>query len=747
MASHHFQFAPERLQSARPLGLLQHPVRQPGLTLVCAAVALLVVSLRPVDAAAADGAETVDAPAGGALAPVVVTGSGSWRERWLSPGSVDVVDGDELRAGQLQINLSEGLGRVPGLVVRNRNNYAQDLQISVRGFGARAPFGVRGVRLFVDGIPATTPDGQGQVAHFPLGSADRVEVVRGPFSVLYGASAGGVVALYTQDGQRPGEWRSGAVAGGDGLWRLSTQVSGQTGTDAAPGWAYTLEAMGFATDSPRPQSAASRSTANLKLSRTGEDGARTVLVFHRHTSRAQDPLGPTRAEWAAQPGGTTPAATLFDTRKTVGQSQLGLAWEQRLGQSQRVEVMLYGGERNVVQFQAIPVAAQGPAGSAGGVIDLARQYGGMNARWRLERSVEGADLSLAAGLAADVQSEVRRGYDNFAGALLGVQGRLRRDETNRAASVDPYVQAQWRSAVTTLTAGLRHSSVRFASADRYVAPGNPDDSGAVRYSGMSPMLGVRREITSALQAFASVGRGFETPTLNEVAYRPSGQTGLNAALAPSRSLSAEAGLRGSQGWGQWSATLFETRTRDEIVVLSNTGGRATFQNAGRTRRRGVELAGVMQWGPVTVTPAFTWMDARYRDGFATCTAAPCSSPSVAVPAGNRLPGLARQQGYVQLAWEPGWAGSVFTLEATHTGRLVANDVNTDLAPASTLVNLGLRLEQRLQGWTLREFVRIDNATNRRHVGSVIVNEGNGRFYERGGRRAAFVGVELARPLW
>ncbi|MFN7856162.1 MAG: TonB-dependent receptor family protein, partial [Acidovorax sp.] len=511
-------------------------------------------------------------------------------------------------------------------------------------------------------------------------------------------------------------------------------------------WSYTLEATGFATDGLRAQSAASRSTANLKLSRTDEDGTRTVLVFNRHTSRAQDPLGLTRAEWAAQPRGTTPAATLFDTRKTAGQSQLGLAWQQPLGQGHRVEVMLYGGERNVVQFQAIPVAAQQPAGSAGGVIDLTRQYGGMNARWWLERSLDGADLSLTAGLAADMQSEARRGYENFAGALLGVQGRLRRDETNRAASVDPYVQAQWRSAGTTLTAGLRHSSVRFASADRYVAPGNPDDSGQVRYSGPSPMLGVRREITPGLQAFASVGRGFETPTLNEVAYRPSGQTGLNVALAPSRSLSVEAGLRGRQGWGQWSATLFETRTRDEVVVLSNTGGRASFQNAGRTRRQGLELAGVMQWGPVTVTPAFTWMDARYRDGFATCTAAPCSSPSVAVSAGNRLPGLAKQQGYVQLAWEPGWAGSVFTLEVMHTGRMAVNDANTDAAPASTLVNLGLRLEQKLGAWTLREFVRLANATNRRHVGSVIVNEGNGRFYEPGGRRVASVGMELVRPL-
>ncbi|HSV52756.1 MAG TPA: TonB-dependent receptor, partial [Burkholderiaceae bacterium] len=629
----------------------------------------------------------------GALQPVVITGSAPDRQRWVAPASIDIVDGDELRAGQLQINLSEGLGRVPGLVIQNRQNYAQDLQISIRGFGARSTFGVRGVRLFVDGIPASAPDGQGQAANFPLGSAERIEVIRGPYSALYGASAGGVIALYTQDGQRPTTWRTGAAAGADGLWRLSTQVSGQTGAQGDPGgYSYVLDVGSFATDGARPQSAAERSTANLKLSRNYDDG-RVVLVFNRQFGDAQDPLGLTRAEFDANPGQTTTAATQFNTRKSVSQSQLGLALQHRLGGGHRLELMGYGGTRAVAQFQAITTGAQIPPGSAGGVIALDREYSGVNARWRLDRQYDTGRLTLAAGLASDRQSEQRRGYENFIGSVLGVQGRLRRDETNRARTLDPYAQAEWDTPDWTFTAGVRHSRVRFDSADRYIVPGNPDDSGSVRYSGTSPVLGIRWRLADQLQAYASAGRGFETPTLNEAAYQASGLTGLNTRLAAGKSRSVEAGLRGRHGQGAWTATVFDIRTQDEIVVLSNTGGRSTFQNAGRTLRRGLEFSGDLQLGTLTVSSALTLMNATYADGFLTCAGTPCAAPTVPVQAGNRLPGLPRSQAFVQLAWEPRWAkGSTFTLEARHSGGVMVNDRNTDRTGRNTIFNLGARFQ-------------------------------------------------------
>jgi iron complex outermembrane receptor protein len=681
----------------------------------------------------------------GALSPVVVSAERSGGGVWRGAASVDVVGVDELREGQAQVNLSESLGRVPGLVIRNRQNYAQDLQISVRGYGARATFGVRGVRLFVDGIPASAPDGSGQAANFPLGSADRVEVVRGPMAALYGASSGGALLLYTEDGQQPAQWRTGLVAGSDGLWRASTQVTGQTGTQQAPGWSYALDVSGFATDGARPQSAADRTTANMKLSRLHE-GGRTVLVFNRHSSSALDPQGLDRAAFNANPEQTNAGALSFNTRKTVSQTQLGLAFEQALGGGHKLELMGYGGQRQVVQYQSITTGAQVPAGSSGGVIDLDRDYWGWNTRWRHEGDWQGGRLSLSAGLASDHQSDKRKGYENFVGSALGVQGKLRRDEVNRAQTLDPYLQAEWRTQELTLMGGVRQTHTEYESTDRYIVGTNRDDSGSKDYTATLPVVGVRWQWSPSVQAFASIGKGYEIPTLNEVAYRSGGVSGFNTELNAARSTSAELGLRGRADKLRWSATAFDIRTDDEIVVQNNTGGRTTFQNAGRTLRQGLELAGEWRTGPVTLTTAYTWMRANYQDAFLTCTTAGCpnATPQVQVPQGNQIPGLPSQQLFAQAAWDTGWMGSRVTLEARHTGRVMVNDLNTDAAAAHTLFNLGVQFKQERGDWTLKEFVRLDNLSDQKHAGSVIVNDGNGRFFEPGAGRKLLLGLEAQR---
>jgi iron complex outermembrane receptor protein len=681
----------------------------------------------------------------GALSPVVVSAERSGGGVWRGAASVDVVGSDELREGQAQVNLSESLGRVPGLVIRNRQNYAQDLQISVRGYGARATFGVRGVRLFVDGIPASAPDGSGQAANFPLGSADRVEVVRGPMAALYGASSGGALLLYTEDGQQPAQLRMGVVAGSDGLWRASTQVTGQTGTAQAPGWSYALDVSGFATDGTRPQSAADRNTANMKLSRSHE-GGRTVLVFNRHSSSALDPQGLSRVEFDANPDQTNAGALSFNTRKTVSQTQLGLAFEQSLGGGHKLELMGYGGQRQVVQFQSITTGAQVPAGSSGGVIDLDRDYWGWNARWRHEGDWQGGRLSLSAGVASDLQSDKRKGYENFVGSTLGVQGKLRRDEVNRAQTLDPYLQAEWRTQDLTLVGGVRQTRTDYASTDAYIVGTNRDDSGSKDYTATLPVIGVRWQWSPSVQAFASIGKGYEIPTLNEVAYRSGGISGFNTELNAARSTSAELGLRGRADQMRWSATAFDIRTDDEIVVQNNTGGRTTFQNAGRTLRQGLELAGEWRAGPVTLTTAYTWMRANYQDAFLTCTTSGCpnATPQVQVPQGNQIPGLPKQQLFAQAAWDTGWMGSRVTLDARHVGRVMVNDLNTDEAAAHTLFNLGMQFKQERGDWTLKEFVRLDNLSDQKHAGSVIVNDGNGRFFEPGAGRKLLLGLEAQR---
>ena len=669
---------------------------------------------------------------GGSLAPVVVIGSGSADQLWRSSATADVVYGSELRDGQLQINLSESLGRVPGLVIRNRENYAQDLQVSIRGFGARSTFGIRGLRLFVDGIPASAPDGSGQAANFPLGSAERIEVVRGPFASLYGASSGGAILLYTEDGGQPGEWRTGLALGANGLWRLSTQIKGQTGTPEAPGWSYTLDAGKFATDGARPQSEADRSTLNAKLSRPHE-GGRTTLVFNRQIAFALDPQGLTQAQYDADAEQTAPQPVLFNTRKSVSQTQVGLAWEQALGGGHKLELMGYGGQRRVIQFQSIPPGAQVAPSSSGGVIDLDRDYGGFNARWRLQTDWQGGRLDVSAGLAGDRQSDLRRGYENFVGTTLGVLGALRRDETNRATTLDPYVRAAWQKADWTLEGGLRRVNARYSSDDMFLS--NGDQSGSTQFSGYLPVVGVRWQLTPQLQSYAAIGRGLETPTLNEAAYRPDGSAGFNTDLNASRSTSAEVGLRGRNAAGLWNATLFDIRTKDEIVSAGTSNGRATFTNGGTTRRQGLELSAEYGLGNVTFSSAYTYLRARYGSG------------TVSIPAGNSLPGLPEQQLFAQVGWAPDWAvgiGGQFALEARHSGRVYANDANTAQADGYTLLGLSARFEQNAGAWTWRQFVRVDNLMDRKHVGSVIVNDGNNRFFEPGLGRALSLGLELSR---
>ena len=673
-------------------------------------------------------------PDGGSLAPVVVIGSGTAEQRWRSSATADVVYGSELREGQLQINLSEGLGRVPGLVIRNRENYAQDLQVSIRGYGARSTFGIRGIRLFVDGIPASAPDGSGQAANFPLGSAERIEVVRGPFAALYGASSGGAILLYTEDGGQPGEIHTGVALGANGLWRFSTQIQGQTVTAAAPGWSYTLDAGKFATDGARPQSAADRSTLNAKLSRS-HGGGRTTLIFNRQTAFALDPQGLTQAQFDANPEQTAPQPVLYNTRKSVSQAQAGLAWEQALGGGHKLELMGYGGQRRVIQYLSVPPGAQASASSGGGVIDLDRDYWGFNARWRWQTDWRGGQLDVSAGLAGDRQSDQRLGFENFVGATVGVLGGLKRDETNRATTLDPYLRASWQKEDWTLEGGLRRVKARYSSDDAFLT--NGDQSGAARFSGYLPVIGVRWQLAPQLQAHAAVGRGLETPTLNEAAYRTDGGAGFNIDINASRSTSAEIGLRGRNAAGLWNATLFDIRTRDEIVSAGSVNGRATFTNGGTTRRQGLELSSEHGLGNFTFTSAYTYLRARYGSGTAS------------IPAGNRLPGIPEQQLFAQLGWLPDWAASIgglFTLEARHTGHVFANDANTAQAQAHTLLGLSARFEQKTGLWTWRQFVRIDNLTDQKYVGSVIVNDGNSRFFEPGLGRAGSVGVELSRQF-
>src|SRR6185369_13721580 len=495
-----------------------------------------------------------------------------------------------------EINLSESVGLVPGVIARERQNYAQDLQLSIRGFGARSTFGVRGVRIYVDGIPATMPDGQGQLSHIDLASGGRVELLRGPFSVVAVSLKKKELQVFTEPGQGPPAFTSGLAAGSYGLIRPGLRFSGST-----PDLGYVVSANHFSTDGFRDHSSASRGLANARLDIKAAAGGEWTVVANSVRIRADDPLGLTRAQFETAPRSADAAATQFDTRKSVAQSQLGLIHEHRLAGGGRLRLMVYGGSRDTEQFQAIPVAAQASELHPGGVIGLERRYAGTDLRWTRQAALAQGPLEVVAGLSYDRMQEHRLGWLNFIGSTLGVQGALRRDEDNRVWNFDPYLQAVWKFAPQwSLMAGVRRSTVRFSSDDHFIVGTNGNDSGAVRYSATLPVAGLMYAWSSQLHLYAALGRGFETPTFNELAYRPDGTAGLNFALRPSRSNNIELGIKGQSPAGErlrteWSAALFQTSTQDEIVTQTNVGGRSTFQNAGATRRRAWSCPGARHW--------------------------------------------------------------------------------------------------------------------------------------------------------
>ncbi|MEO6407979.1 MAG: TonB-dependent receptor [Burkholderiaceae bacterium] len=685
------------------------------------------------------------APAPVQLDPVVVSVERSVQSSFDAPAAVSAVTRETIESAGPQVNLSEALNRVPGISVLNRQNYSQDLQLSIRGFGARSTFGIRGVRLIVDGIPASMPDGQGQASNIALSSAGRIEVLRGPLAQLYGNAAGGVVQVFTEADASVPTTTLSAAAMRFGGWKAGAKFSTST-----PGYGLTLDISKFHTDGARDHSEADRGQLNARWqSDLTRDTHVTLLLNALDQPVSLDPLGLTADQFRnGTPGNAAYVAALAqDPRKTVRQQQVGMVVEQRLAETTSLTARLYAGGRDLANALSIPrppSPAQTAATASGGIVEFERVYGGgaLAIAHRIDLG-EGRAVRLNAGIELDRLREDRQGYLNN----LGVRGALKRDELNHVQTRDVYAQAGMDlGPAWAITGGLRSSRVEFESLDRFIVPGNPDDSGARNYSATNPVLGISWKPHPDLNLYANVGRGFETPTFNELSYRSGNRTGLNTDLNASKSRHAELGAKWRLGASQrLDVAIFDISTRDEIVVDTNSGGRSTFKNAGRTSRRGLELSHVANFGPdLRSTLSATFLRARFDEGFVTGTGA----TAVTVPAGNQLPGTPERNVFGELAWSPvgAWSGFNAALEVVHTGKLYVNDLNSDAAAASTVLNLRAGLRQHLGGWQLSELVRLDNATDRYYAGSVIVNEGNNRFFEPALRRSWLLAVN-AKYEW
>jgi len=664
---------------------------------------------------------------------ITVTGTRVERPSLEVPAAIDRVEAEDIRWARPMINLSESLGRVPGIVVQNRQNYAQDLQITSRGFGGRSTFGIRGLRLITDGIPASFPDGQGQVSHFDLSTAQSIEVLRGPFAVMYGNASGGVINVLTERGE-PG------VTGNFSLGSFGASRYGLKLEAKAAGGDALASASHFHTDGFRQHSSAEREQLNAKFALpVGPSSSLTLVANVFASPDTQDPLGLTRAQMNADPRQVTATALTFDTRKSQAQQQLGAALVHKFS-DWTLNAAAYGGHRDVRQYLAIPInPTQNAATHSGGVIDLDRDYGGGSLRLTRDTTLLGRPFNLTFGGELERMAERRLGFINNNGSIAG----LKRNEDDYVTSTGVYAQGEWRFAERWIAlAGLRTSRVAFRTADYFIIAGNGDDSGRKSYSATTPAAGILYRLTPAISLYANYGRGFETPTFAELAYRTPGTgAGLNFGLAASRSRHLETGIKAIVGERlRVNAALFDIATRDEIAIESSLGGRSTFKNAGRTHRGGIEI-GANASMPLGFEAILAWtrLEAKFRDTFASVANTP--AVAVTVPAGSYLPGVPRSSLYAELRWRHAPSGFTTALEIQHKSRVWVDDRNSEAADASNVTNFAAGFTQVSGQWRFSEFVRVDNLTNRRYAGSVVVNDANLRFYEPAPGRATVIGAQ------
>ncbi|MBJ8431210.1 TonB-dependent receptor [Acinetobacter pittii] len=653
-----------------------------------------------------------------------------------TPASVFRIDAPQVDTSS-QVNLTEVVKGIPSLQLRNRENYAQDLQLSMRGFGARSTFGVRGIRLYVDGIPATMPDGQGQTSNIDLSSLDHVEVLTGPFSSLYGNSSGGTILTSTKEGQGKDSIELSYSGGSHDKSRAGLVLQG--GAKGANEPSYVISSSYFDTDGYREHSGAEKVLNNAKLSWNLDDGSKINWITNYVKIHADDPQGLTHDQWSADPKQQVPFLKQFNVRKDIEQTQTGVTWSKPINDKNELYAMAYLGNRQVTQYQSIPKSTQDASiNHAGGVIDFERDYYGADLRWTGKELLPNTTLSV--GVALDAMDEDRKGFENFnADGIYGVKGRLRRDEDNTLWNIDPYLQASWQFLPTwRLDTGVRYSNVHYKSKDNYLS--NGDDSGKTDYDKVLPSAALSWQILPELMAYVSYAKGFETPTFTEMAYRPDGESGFNFDLTASTSDTYETGLKSQNQLGDFTLAVFQTKTKDDIVSAGNSNGRSTFRNADKTLREGVEFAWNKKlWRDLTATASYTYLDATFDADI------PALGSIAQIPSGNAIPGIAKNQAYASLAWQPshGLYGGV---DVQYMDKVYVNDTNSDAAPSYSVTSANVGYAWVMGDWKVNSFARVDNLFDKNYAGSVIVNDGNGRYFEPADGRNWSAGLRVIKQF-
>jgi iron complex outermembrane receptor protein len=647
------------------------------------------------------------------------------------PYAVTITKPDSLAALR-RLGVDELLFAVPGVSLANRQNPTQDPRVSIRGFGARSAFGVRGVRVLQDGVPVTLPDGQTPVDVLDLQGADRVDVVRGSASSLYGNAAGGVIDVRSAPPALVPLAPYLRVIGGSES--PTSGVLGASGTVNDLGYSGTVSQVNGEGYRRYSDQRATHAAARLSLTPPSSANAFTLAARFLDVPLAENPGALTKAQFDTAPRMADPFSVRKQAGKVVRQGDLALTWARELGQRGTLDATVFGSGRTF----ANPLTFA--------TIDVDRRSGGASLR-ASDLAIAGAHaLRLSAGADVQWQHDDRREHENCVDVTLismdcpagaSLRGNLTKDQLETVTSVGPFVRGELALAPSLLlSAGVRADAVRFRVDDHLVNANDPDDSGSRTLHAVSPSAGIVWRATPLSSLYASVSSSFETPTTTELGNKPDGSAGINPDLQPQRTLTFEVGTKGVLPIAgiRWDAALFQARAQDELVPFDIPGGqgRRYYRNAGRTLRRGGELGVQGDAGPLSLQASYTYSRFRYQDYVVNGTSY----------AGNRIPGVPVHA----LAAEAGLHAGVLTFSATAdaaTGMMV-NDANSAETPGRVLFGLGVAGHLRAGGTELSPMVAVQNLGDVHTVGSVNVNATGGKYYEPAPGRALVVRLSVSR---
>lgn len=679
------------------------------------------------------------------LSPVVVTATRIEQDSFDLPMSIDRVEKENIQDAQARVSLSESLVRVPGLTAQYRNQNSSDLSISSRGFGARSSFGVRGVRLYVDGIPLTMPDGIGTPGNVDLGSIGSIEVMRGPFSAMYGNSSGGVIQMFTDTPPATPQIGADFYTGSFGLQRSEINAAGTNGN-----MNYLLSVTDSSSNGYRTHSAWEKQQATARLGfNISEDSKLTTLISWFQQS-AQDPGGLKRTGTSTTTGGitvVTPGAltrdSLYDprgafTRATTfnaggdkSNAQIGFNYEKTIDANNKLNVITYVGNRTSDGY----IAASSGALNTGRLSQIDRNFYGVDLQGTNRGQMLGRAYVLVYGLTAGYQQDTRldsnQTYDSATGTYTMSGVSYNRDEIQKANNIDEYVQGTYAlDDRWDLHAGVRHSSISMNIKGRSVTTAD----GNMNFSQTIPVAGIVFKATPTLNFYANAGRGFEAPNLIEISFNDkTNPTGANTGLKPSTSDNYEIGTK----WlvserTRMNAAAFKISTANEIVI-ADSDAYTVYNNAGHTYRSGAEVSVEHAvTSNFNLYAAYSLLNATYGDDVTIKT--------VDV-GGNRIPGTYKTQVYAEAAYKYRPLGFSTAVEARYNSKVYVKDDNTDFAPSYTVVNLRASLQQVSGKWRFTEYARIENLFDVNYIGSVKVNDTASRFYETSPTRNYIVGIK------